>query len=317
MWGRLNAAGPVVLEEVNLLTVKTQRIVLIISFLFIPLALHTVFFAYPLLSSFRVVLYKWSGLSWKMTYVGLNNFRQLFEDPVFPLVLKHNLTLLFVAGPIVYLLALFVLFLLNLPWVNIRVRRIFISIFYFPAIISEVAVALIWVFIYNPQFGLLNGILRTLGLGAYQRPWLGDSRLAFPAMMAIVIWGGLGGLLLYLQAGIQRIPISLYEAARIDGGSNLQIFVRVTIPLLWEIIRILIVLSVIGYLQAFGIFFVAKEVAIGIDLNTAVLGTYIYYQAFENFNFGYATAMALVVMIIVMAATMLSRRLVAGESIEL
>ncbi|NLJ86802.1 MAG: sugar ABC transporter permease [Firmicutes bacterium] len=297
------------------MTAKLQRTWLIVSFLFIPLTLHTVFFGYPILSAFKVVLYKWSGLSWKMTYVGLNNFRQLLEDPVFPLALRHNFTLLLVAGPIVYVLALFLLFLLNLPWV--KGRRTFISIFYFPAIISEVAVALVWVFVYNPQFGLLNGILQVLGLGAYQRPWLGDSRLAFPAMMAIVIWGGLGGLILYLQAGLQRIPISLYEAARIDGASHIQLFFRITLPLLWEIIRILIVLSVIGYLQAFGIFFVAKELAIGIDLNTVVLGTYIYFQAFQNFNFGYATAMAMVVMIIVMAATMLSRRLMAGESIEL
>ncbi|NPV79227.1 MAG: sugar ABC transporter permease [Firmicutes bacterium] len=297
------------------MTARMQRTLLIVSFLFIPMTLHTVFFAYPVLSAFRVVLYKWSGLSWEMTYIGLRNFLQLLSDPVFPLALRHNLTLLLVAGPIVYFLALFILFLLNLPWV--KGRRGFISIFYFPAIISEVAVALVWVFIYNPQFGLLNGILRAVGLGAYQRAWLGESRLAFPSMMGIVIWGGLGGLILYLQAGLQRIPTSLYEAAKIDGAGNLQIFLKITLPLLWEILRILIVLSVIGYLQAFGIFFVAKELAVGIDLNTVVLGTYIYYQAFQNFNFGYATAIAMVVMVIVMAATILSRRFTSGESVEI
>jgi ABC-type sugar transport system permease subunit len=199
-----------------------------------------------------------------------------------------------------------------------RGRRVFSFIILAPLVIAASVAGLMWKWIYNPTQGLINPVLEWLHLDALARPWLGDPRYALTAVIIAAVWHGIGSWVLLISAGIDRIPADLPDAARIDGANDWQVFRGITVPLLWEVLRILIVLWVIQALQAFTFIFVMTgPVAVGGPLgSTDVMATYVYRIAFVDFKWAYGAAMATVMLVMIFLLSLLVNRVTFRETVE-
>jgi len=165
----------------------------------------------------------------------------------------------------------------------------------------------------NPVIGLLNETLRSVGLDSLTRPWLGSRHNALPAIAVAMIWQGLGTYVILFLAGLQKIPLSFYESAELDGANAWQQFWHVTLPLLWDVVQILVIFWIIGAFQAFALIFVITR---GYPNVIEVLGTYIYWAGFQGQSIGYASAMGVVMFFFVLAFSLVVHRLTRRERVE-
>ena len=253
------------------------------------------FSAGPVLGSFVISFTQWSMLS-APSWTGPTNYQRLVNDPLFWQALAN--TLYFAAGSVG--LGLILSFLLALL-LNQQVKGMapFRTIFYLPSVCSGVAVAILWTTIFNPDFGLINSALRAVGITGPQ--WLADPSWAMPAMIVMSLWGVGGSMVIYL-AGLQGIPQLLYEAAALDGAGALRKFWHVTVPMMSPIIFFNLIVGVIGSFQAFVQMYVMTN---GGPANaTLVYLLYLYRTAFEDFDMGYASALAWVLFLILLAITL-------------
>lgn len=286
----------------------------IISFLAIPLALYTVFLIFPYFSSFGFAFTRWSGLSANIQFNGLNNFIKLFNDEKFWNALSHNAIALLVLPPVVIGIALFFAFLFTQ---GIKGERLFRITYFFPQVLSVVIVAVLWGFIYHPTIGILNSVLTGLGLDQFQSfPWLGDRNTVFGAVLGVVVWQSVGFYMVLFIAGMQTIPVDYYEAAKVDGASPWAMFWGLTVPLLWDTIRTAIVFLAIGAMDLFAIVTVMTNGTGGPSRAADVVPVYLYSKAFSEGQFGYATAMGLVLLVLVLGLSIASLRFTARESFE-
>ncbi len=287
---------------------------LIVTFLAIPLALYTVFLLVPYFSAFGFAFTRWSGLSANIRFNGLNNFIKLFSDEKFWNALSHNGIALLVLPPIVIGIALFFAFLFTQ---GTKFSRFFRITFFFPQVLSVVIVAVLWGFIYHPTIGILNSLLELLGVaGAKSFPWLGNRATVFGAVLAVVVWQSVGFYMVLFVAGMQTIPPDYYEAARVDGANPWNMFWGLTVPMLWDTIRTAIVFLAIGAMDLFAIVTVMTNGTGGPSRAADVVPVYLYSKAFSEGQFGFATAMGVVLLVLVLALSILSLRFTARESFE-
>lgn len=263
------------------------RTLFIISFLAPALFLYGLFVAVPVFQSLVLACYRWRGVSAQRKFVGLENFKKLGQDDVFWRAMSNNLWLLVVAAIVMTFLAVS---LAHAMQSSGRLSQLLRSIYLFPQVISLVVVAILWMFLYNPSFGLIAGVLKSVGLSSWARPWLGDPQFALPAVMVVFLWHGLGFFTMLFSAGLQSIPAEVQEAAGLDGAVGLQRFWRITWPLLWSVKRISAIYIVINVMNVFALVYLMTQG--GPDRRTEVMLTYLYEQAFQNSQFGYATALA-------------------------
>lgn len=229
-------------------------------------------------------------------WLGVKNFVQMSLDPLFWQSLKVTTLYALVAVPLQLAASLLLAMLMNQ---NIRGVTIFRTVYYLPAVISGVAVALLWRWIYNPEFGILNVFLGFLGI---QGPnWLQDSNWALPSLMLMSLWGIGGGIVIYL-AGLQGIPTELYEAVEIDGGGGWAKFRHITIPMISPVIFFNLVTGIIWTFQEFTRVYVMTSG--GPSNATLFYGLYLYRNAFKYFEMGYASALAWVLLLIILAMTL-------------
>lgn len=230
-------------------------------------------------------------------WVGLDNYKKLFYDPLFWKSLKVTMVYAVVSVPLGLIVSLFLAILLNH---NLKGIFIFRTIYYLPAVISGVAVALLWKWIFNPDFGILNWFLDQFGIVGPK--WLFDENWALPAIIIMSFWGVGGGMLIYL-AGLQSIPSELYEAAEIDGANKWKQFLNVTIPMLSPVIFFNLIMGIIGAIQVF----TEGYVMTGGGPNNATLFSvlYLYRSAFDYLQMGYASALAWVLFIILLFFTLI------------
>ncbi|PZG52069.1 ABC transporter permease [Spongiactinospora gelatinilytica] len=300
---------------------KTHQRRVIIGFLAAPVLLYTVFVASPYVQAFYIALTDWRGLSAEIGLIGLGNFTELFGDPVFWQALRNNLLLL-VTLPIVTIgVGLFLAFMLNAAGGprsgeirGVRGAKFYRVVYFFPYVLSIAIIGVLWKNIYNPINGLLNGALRAVGLEEVQPSWLGDERLAFWAVLAVLVWNGIGFYVVLFTAGIKAIPASLLEAAVLDGASRTQVFFRITIPLIWENIRTAAVYLGIAALDAFAV--VQIMTGGGPNDSTQVGSFYLYQNAFSYGRFGYASAMGVVLFVVTLALSAFTLRATRKERIE-
>lgn len=267
----------------------------IATFLLPAVLLYGLFVVYPLAQAMVFSFYRWRGVSEQKTFVGLENFRNLFSDTVFWGALEHNLLLLALAGAAILALAMGIAHALQL---HNRATGLLRSVYLFPQVMSLVVVSILWMFIYNPSFGLLNGTLRAVGLGHLATGWLGNSTMALAAVGATYVWHALGFYIMLFSAGLQTTPVEVYEAARLDGAEGLTRLRTITLPLIWAILRVAVIYLVINTLNIFALVFLMTQG--GPDRHTEVMLTYMYEQAFTNNDFGLATALAVANLGIVM-----------------
>jgi multiple sugar transport system permease protein len=230
-------------------------------------------------------------------WIGLGNYIKLFHDPLFWQSLKVTLVYSVVSVPAGLILSLFLAILLNR---NIRGIFIFRTIFYLPSVMSGVAVALLWKWIFNPDFGLINWALGLIGV--HGPKWFIDEQWALPPIIIMGLWNVGGSMLIYL-AGLQGIPTDLYEASEIDGANKRKQFFHITIPMLSPVIFFNLITGIISALQVFTEGFIMT--AGGPNNATLFSVLYLYRNAFSYLQMGYASALAWVLFIIILSFTLI------------
>ncbi|MBV7333753.1 sugar ABC transporter permease [Chloroflexi bacterium TSY] len=253
----------------------------------------------PMLFSLGLSFYE-SDLLTRSYFVGLDNYRELFQEELFWKSLRVTFTYAFTTVPLGTTIALLIALVLNQKLLGLGIWR---TIYYLPTVISGVAVSLLWLQIFNPRAGLLNNFLAIFGI---QGPtWLYSSTWALPALIIMSIWGVGANMLLYL-AGLQGIPTHLYEAATIDGANGWRRFWHVTIPMLTPTIFFNVTISLIGAFQFFTQAFIMTEG--GPNNATLSMVLFLYRKAFLQIRFGYASAAAWVLFGIIITFTLLFHR---------
>lgn len=248
-----------------------------------PAILGFVIFAFgPMVASLFISFTDWS-LTKAPNWVGLDNYQRLFTDPKVLLSLGTTFKFGLLSVPLSLLTGLAIATLLNQ---KIKGQRFFLTLFYFPSILPIVAVMVTFLWIMQPEFGLLNYVLAQFGLPPQN--WLSSADMVIPSLVIMSLWGAGGNAVIFLAA-LQGIPQELYEAAMIDGAGDLNKFRFVTIPLLSPVIFFLLVLGVIGALQTFTQAFLLKG---GSDDSALFFNYYLWQNAFSNGRMGFASAMA-------------------------
>lgn len=273
-----------------------RRSLVAYAFLLPGAALFTVFVLRPTLQIVWLSLYDWDGVSDERTWVGLDNFRRLLADDVFHNAFFNNLLWLVVVVSFNVCVGLTTAAVLAQ---KVRGRLLFQLAFFLPVVQASVVTAMVWRWVYNSD-GVLNAILDHVGLGAIARGWLGDDRWALPALAFASSWAGFGLSVVIFLAGLQNVDQSLYDAARVDGASGLQMFRHITVPQLRRVTTVVLLLELIGAFQTFDIIWATTRG--GPAGATEVIATYMYKRGFTQAEFGYGAAIAVVFMVIVLAS---------------
>ncbi|MBC8076722.1 MAG: sugar ABC transporter permease [Chloroflexales bacterium] len=271
------------------------------------LGIYSVFKLVPLLGGIWLALLRWDGIA-PPVFVGLLNFRRMLTDERLGPALLHNVQYAVgtVAGKIV--LALFLALLLNGA---LRGRGFYRTTLFLPVVMSFVVVGILWSWLFNDQFGLINNLLRAIGLGALAPDWLGDTRIALVSLMLVDIWKWYGFHMVIFLAGLQTIPQELYEAARVDGASRWRQFTAVTLPLLQPVMLVNVTLSLMGGFNVFDIPYVMTE---GGPANaTNVLALHTYIQAFKFNRLGYGAALSYALLVLVTLIALVQIKLMARD----
>lgn len=265
-----------------------------------------IFGLYPICVSFYYSLTSFNIFQ-SPKWVGLSNYAELFADPKFFKSLWNTFYMVIFAMPITIVVALLLAVLLNQ---KVKGSSIYRTIFYLPSIVPTVASSLLWIWLLNPQAGLINWILKAFGL--YQPNWLQDPRYTKPALIIMGIWG-VGSMMIIFLASLQDVPRAQYEAAEIDGANSVQRFFHITLPGISPVILFQLIMSVITYFQYFTQAYLLisgstggsglNGVSGGAENSLLFYSLYLFQNAFGYFKMGKASAMAWILFIIVMIVT--------------
>ena len=262
-----------------------------------------IFMAFPICFAFVASLTTWTGTNNMMdNFVGVQNYINLIQDEKFWKSLLN--TIIYMIGiPIGMILALVLAMGMNRKIPGIKILR---TMYYVPVVSSLVAVAILWVWVFNYDYGLLNTIIKAL-TGQHGPNWLGDEMWVKVSMIIFMVWKGLGTSIILYLAGLQSIPRDYYEAARIDGANSWQLFRNITIPLVSPVTFYLLITGLIGGFQVF----VEVQVMVpngGTNYSAATVVYYLYDKAFSNRQMGYGSAIAFILCIIIFIVTLINSR---------
>lgn len=244
-------------------------------------------------------------------FVGLKNYINLFHDKFFLAALKNNILMVF--GSLLAHLPL-ALFFGHILFQKVRGSHFFQTVFFLPSVICGVAVGVMWTFVYNSEFGLLNKVLEVIGLGNLQQAWLSNKNLALICIIVVVMWQFVGYHMVIQLAAMKNIPNSYYEAAKIDGASQWVQFKSITFPLIKPILKIDAVLIITGSLKYYDL--VAVMTGGGPNHATELMSTYMFYQGFRTLKYGYSSAIGVVLLILCVCSVIISNLAFKSEPIE-
>lgn len=272
-------------------------------FLLPSLLQFSVLLVFPVIFSFYLSFHEWNVIEPAKPFVGLDNYSRLLGDRRVRQAIVNTIYYTVVSVPATLFCGLLVALLLNN---QIRARGLFRTMYYLPTVTSAVAVAVVWKWIFNGDFGLINYYLIQIGLISEPIRWLTDPRLAMPAVIIVSIWGGVGGCMIIYLAGLAAIPDEIYDAARVDGAGPVRTLFSITIPLLAPATFFLMITSIIGAFQQFGLpYLLTSGGPVG---RTTTIAYYLYTSAFKNFEMGYAAAMSYVLFAMIFVFTLLHLR---------
>lgn len=278
------------------------------AFLLPGLAFFAVFFVWPALIAVQVAFLHYDVVS-PPRFVGLDNFAELATNPEFWQAFWNSVKFLALFLPLVMVVPLLLALAVNTKLRGIRVFRL---VYYLPVITSMVAIAIAWAFVFHPR-GILNWALVELGLVDQPIQFLLDPAWALPAVVVVEAWQSAGYFMMIYLAGLQSIPYELHEAAQLDGAGWWRRFAHVTVPLIRPYAAVCLVLGGISAMQSFASIFVMTRG--GPQGASTTLGFYIWSEAFEDFNFGYASAVGLVLWVILVLFALGNYRLTRGEPV--
>lgn len=269
-----------------------------LAFVAPPVIGFLIFMAFPIAFAFIASLTKWNGMNDMLdNFVGFRNYIKLFTDEKFWKVLLN--TIVYMIGiPIGMFLGILIAMGMNRKIKGIRVLR---TMYYIPVISSLVAVSILWMWVFNYDFGVLNSIIKAIS-GQHGPNWLGDEFWVKVAMIIFMVWKGLGTSIILYLSGLQSIPRDYYEAAKIDGASGWKLFKNITWPLVSPVTFYLLITGIIGGFQVF-VEIVVMVPSGGLNYSAATVVFYLYQKAFDNRQLGYGSAMAFVLAIIIFIIT--------------
>ena len=278
---------------------ERKNLPMILTFILPVAIVYTILFIYPSARAFYVSLQDWNGFTSQMHFIGMANFRELMHDSLFLQSIRLTFYYMLIGGVLVIGLALFLSALLA---TNIKGKKFLRAGIFFPAVINVVAIAILWIFIYNAKFGLLNNILISIGLERFIQSWTSDANIS-KAMLPILVWTYCGYFCVILLSGLDRVPPDLVEAARIDGAGEIKIFFKVKLPLIKNILGTAVILWIIDCIKEFGLFFAWNGSGAAPQLGLTNMAVRMYITAFgkrnTTFRMGYATAMGVVMFLLV------------------
>jgi multiple sugar transport system permease protein len=263
----------------------------LIAFVLVPLLVESVAVFWPAIQGFYISLTSWNGVN-PPSFVGLGNYRQLVDDPVFRTALENTAIWLALFGTISAVGGLGAAMFLQRERRGISIYR---AALFLPVVFSLTATALMWQTLYQPN-GMVNGLLSAIGLGGWQHAWLANPSTALYAQIVPALWREIGYVMVLYLAGLKGIDPALYEAAKVDGASAWQQFRNVTLPQLRSVNAVVLSVIVIDSLRSFDVVWALTQ---GGPYNSSqLLSTYMYQTAFVNTDFGYGCAIAVVIFVL-------------------
>lgn len=281
------------------------------GFLFISpnLILFIIFFLIPIFATVFFSFTKWDLVN-PAKYIGIGNYKELLRDREFHKVFINTLYFTIISTPLNVILPLFLAMALNQKIKGIAIYR---TAYFLPVVSSMVAVSLVWLWLFNRDYGLINAFLKLIGFS--KQGWLNDVRLAMPSVVIVTVWKGLGFYMTIFLAALQDVPDTLIEAAKIDGANWFQRFFHITIPMISPAIFFVVIMSTIWGFQTFDqIYMITEGGPLG---STTVLVYELYKQGFEFLRMGKASAIAIFLLAIILVGTLIQwqirKRWVYGE----
>ena len=283
----------------------------ILAFVLPALLIYICIVLVPIINTAYHSAFKWNILGAKK-FVGIDNFVNLFtKDKIFQTSMINTFVLMFASLVIQTPLAILLAIALS---GTIRGKRYFKTVFFLPNILSSVAVGLLWTFIYNPEFGIINKVLEFLGLDGLTRLWLADKKTVLPSIIITICWQFVGYHMILYLAAVENIPKEIKEAALIDGVNNWTMIRYITLPLIRHVIRIDTVLMATGSLRFFDLIYVMSNG--GPNHASEVIASYVYYKSFRDMQYGYGSAVAMVLLVLCLLITFILNRVFHSDKVE-
>jgi len=267
--------------------------------------LLAVFVVLPIVFSLVISFFNYNPLSRHPPFTGLENYRNLFRDPVFLRSLAN--TFFFVGVSVAINLVLATLIALSIDLVSrLGIRNLFRTVFFLPTAANIAAVAIVWSYMLDPRFGIVAAVLLTFGVNV-QFNWLGDQNLVMASIITLNLWQDIGYNIIIVLAGLESIPRMFYESALLDGADRVRVFFRITLPLLARTMLFVSVMTIISYFQVFTPVMVLTRG--GPNHASELIGVSIYLNAFQFSKLGYASTMAVTMMVLMMVLSLLQMRI--------
>lgn len=283
----------------SLKRLRLKRYALAYAFMIPAIMLYAIFVLNPTLQSMRLAFYDWNGVSANKEWVGLDNFRRLLGDGIFWQALQNNLTWTVIVVGFNLVVGLGAAAMLAS---SIRGRLLFRLGFFLPVVQASIVTAMIWKWMYAPN-GVINSILDFLQLGALSRGWLGDFTFALPSLALSSGWMTFGLSVVILLAGMQGVDRELYDAAQVDGANRRQMFFHITLPSIRNVVTIVVILSLIDAFKVFDLIWATTEG--GPIRTTEMLSTYMFKEGFQKNQYGYGSAIAVVLSMIILVTSVI------------
>lgn len=277
------------------------------------LILFIIFMVIPTINVFWMSLFKWGGLSNNKKFVGLSNFTILFKDSNFVKSFQNTMFLLVIVTIITMILAIVSAAVLTRK--ETKFKNFFRVVFYFPNILSVVVISAIFSAILDPDKGIINSTLGSVGLDNLKRMWLGDQKVVIWCIALAMIWQAVGYYMVMYMASMSSIPESLYEAADLEGASKIQQFFSITLPLIWNVVRTTLTFFIISTINL-SFLFVKVMTAGGPDGSSEVFLSYMYKQAYSNSSYGYGMAIGVMIFIFSFSLSLVINKATKREVIE-
>jgi N-acetylglucosamine transport system permease protein len=277
------------------------------------LILLTLFIIIPTVEVFRMSLYKWGGFSNNKTFVGLDNFRKLWDDMNFIQALQNSILLVVIVTIITMVMA--ILFATLLTREKMKGNSFFRIIFYIPNILSIVVIAGIFSAIYDPNTGLLNSLFSLVKLEGLKQLWLGNQQLAIYSIGGALIWQAIGYYMVMYMSSMASIPESFYEASSLEGAGKFTQFFSITLPLIWQNLRTTLTFFIISTINL-SFLLVQAMTGGGPDGATEVFLSYMYKQAYTNSSYGYGMAIGVVIFLFSFALSAIISAVTKREVLE-
>lgn len=274
---------------------KWETSLTLVTFLSLPIGLYGLFVIGTMLYSFYLSFTNWDGVSRSYKFIGFTNYIDLFKSPEFYNALKNNIIWVIISLALPMLLGLLLAVLVDR---KVKGENIFKSIFYLPMTLSFIVIGIIWSWVYEPKMGLLNTLLRGIGLGFLARGWIASKTTALYSIIIAASWQLTGYSMILYLAGLRNIDIEVIEASKIDGANEWQCFWRVIYPLLSPVRVVVIATTIINAFRVFDLVFAMTQGGPGGA--SMVLAMYMYQESFWRYRMAYGSSIAVIQFIIVL-----------------